>query len=100
MLGANGEQPCVFWNDADTLTFCFCRTLDTKTHILSFKIENGNRLFQVLLKMDVEGTRDGCLLWHGAFTPSLVAKELGANGVIIVTKMSNIHLYAFCAFCM
>lgn len=97
MLGANGEQPCVFWNNADTLPFCFSLTLDPQTHILSFKIQNnGNRLFQALLKMDVEGTRDGCLLWYGAFTPTLVAKEFVANGVIIVTRMSNIPLYAFC----
>lgn len=46
--------------------------------------------------MDVEGTRDGCLLWYGAFTPTLVAKEFVANGVIIVTRMSNIPLYALC----
>lgn len=69
----------------------------TRKHILSFNIRNnGNRLFQALLKMDVEGTRDGCLLWYGAFTPTLVANEFLAWGVIIVTRVSNIPLYALC----
>lgn len=42
--------------------------------------------------MDVEGTRDGCLLWYGAFTPTLVANNLSQKGLLTCPDLV-IYLY-------
>lgn len=49
-----------------------------------------NVLFKASLKMDVEGTRDGCLLWLAA----------PLHHALVVDVMRTINLAYMCAICV